>query len=836
MSRHSHQRRFSRLCSALVALISLATPTCVFAQGNPRTVMVNSNSTLTAPTNLFVVNSNLLNQAIPASTRYGAGNGLVLSGTNFHFGQSAAYTPGLIPFAAGTNTIGFGNLFWDSATSRMSIGLPVPGPAALSIAGDDGITGGLYIGSGSMGGGSNLQLWQSGADSYLTFGSVSGSSSTFYLGFPGVGATYFLRAKGSGILDLNGYVRPLLVGASKILRTDSSTNLAALTVGNGLSFDGTNLIINLAALDIPPLDAAKITTGTMATARLGSGTAASTNFLSGDQTYKQVADAQVSASAAIAKSKIATNGTWAVADIPSLSGTYLPLAGGSVTGPVTFQQTATFDGLANFTEPVTFTDTISSQTYIRLGGQTNRISDNGTAITFNGSPIGSGVNYWERTVAGADAWLSPSNLTDSVFIGPNSITSGANLAVGSGLSVGGVNHLVSGLGNSVIGKQNTVGGWANTVDGTNSVVFGEGNSVTGQRLFVIGNGVTVTGDDQFYSGYPMKSASYLSLNGKTNRISDSGAALTFNGMAVGAGTVTGSGTVNRLTKFLSASVITNSVLAEDGTNAWVTGTGAFTVPSGTTAQQPAGPTNGMMRYNTTTSRQEFYTGAAWRNHVRLDGDTMTGPLTNTSAVLTTPTITSPNTGGTWVNTAVLNGNITPVSSSSTDLGSTVQHIHDISLGNWLKLWNGSATNQAVWLGSGAATGILQVTDHTQTTFTRIAFGQLTAAFPAWTRTLAGFTLTGGDGVASSTNNLFIPGSLNVTNGGTLAGAFAFNTLPTVNGSPVLTNALGIYRDQSIEAGAMFAGPTAATVGTYTNTVNDTLSDSWTFADAATQSV
>lgn len=46
---------------------------------------------------------------------------------------------------------------------------------------------------------------------------------------------------------------------------------------------------------------------------------------------------------------------------------------------------------------------------------------------------------------------------------------------------------------------------------------------------------------------------------------------------------------------------------------------------------------------------------------------------------------------------------------------------------------------------------------------------------------------------------------------------------------------GIYRDQSIEAGAMFAGPTAATTGTYTNTVNDTLSDSWTFADAVTQS-
>jgi hypothetical protein len=43
--------------------------------------------------------------------------------------------------------------------------------------------------------------------------------------------------------------------------------------------------LTLAASDIPSLDANKITTGTMATARLGSGTANSTTFLRGDQTY-----------------------------------------------------------------------------------------------------------------------------------------------------------------------------------------------------------------------------------------------------------------------------------------------------------------------------------------------------------------------------------------------------------------------------------------------------------------------------------------------------------------------------------------------------------------------
>ena len=40
------------------------------------------------------------------------------------------------------------------------------------------------------------------------------------------------------------------------------------------------------------------------------------------------------------------------------------------------------------------------------------------------------------------------------------------------------------------------------------------------------------------------------------------------------------------------------------------GTGALTVPSGTTAEQPTGVA-GMIRYNTTTSKVEYHTGTAW---------------------------------------------------------------------------------------------------------------------------------------------------------------------------------------------------------------------------------
>ena len=40
-------------------------------------------------------------------------------------------------------------------------------------------------------------------------------------------------------------------------------------------------------------------------------------------------------------------------------------------------------------------------------------------------------------------------------------------------------------------------------------------------------------------------------------------------------------------------------------------TGAVILPIGTTAQRPASPVNGMLRYNTTLSRVEGYANNAW---------------------------------------------------------------------------------------------------------------------------------------------------------------------------------------------------------------------------------
>ena len=52
----------------------------------------------------------------------------------------------------------------------------------------------------------------------------------------------------------------------------------------------------------------------------------------------------------------------------------------------------------------------------------------------------------------------------------------------------------------------------------------------------------------------------------------------------------------------------NGVAATEFT---ASGTGANTMPAGTTAQRPSPPVAGMVRFNTDTDQQEEYNGTAW---------------------------------------------------------------------------------------------------------------------------------------------------------------------------------------------------------------------------------
>jgi hypothetical protein len=85
-------------------------------------------------------------------------------------------------------------------------------------------------------------------------------------------------------------------------------------------------------------------------------------------------------------------------------------------------------------------------------------------------------------------------------------------------------------------------------------------------------------------------------------------------------------TLDDLTDVVITSPTTDEVLKYDGTN-WVNATssagnasydtatastGYFDLPAGTTAQRPASPATGMVRYNTTLSSYEAYTGTTWK--------------------------------------------------------------------------------------------------------------------------------------------------------------------------------------------------------------------------------
>ena len=51
---------------------------------------------------------------------------------------------------------------------------------------------------------------------------------------------------------------------------------------------------------------------------------------------------------------------------------------------------------------------------------------------------------------------------------------------------------------------------------------------------------------------------------------------------------------------------TDSLTADASQNVILNGFGYLAVPSGTTAQRPSSPTNGMLRYNTTIPQLEIY--------------------------------------------------------------------------------------------------------------------------------------------------------------------------------------------------------------------------------------
>lgn len=77
--------------------------------------------------------------------------------------------------------------------------------------------------------------------------------------------------------------------------------------------------------------------------------------------------------------------------------------------------------------------------------------------------------------------------------------------------------------------------------------------------------------------------------------------------------ISGTGTTNFIPIFTASQEIGNSSVFESNEILDIDVTGAVVIPASTTANRPTSPQVGMIRYNTTTSKYETYSGSAWEN-------------------------------------------------------------------------------------------------------------------------------------------------------------------------------------------------------------------------------
>ena len=80
-------------------------------------------------------------------------------------------------------------------------------------------------------------------------------------------------------------------------------------------------------------------------------------------------------------------------------------------------------------------------------------------------------------------------------------------------------------------------------------------------------------------------------------------------------------------------LIGNDAVGSDqlAANLTLTGTDGVVLPSGTTAERPGSPANGVFRFNTTTDVMEYYDGNAWQSLGNSPGVTSISPTTETDA-------------------------------------------------------------------------------------------------------------------------------------------------------------------------------------------------------------
>ena len=301
--------------------------------------------------------------------------------------------------------------------------------------------------------------------------------------------------------------------------------------------------------------------------------------------------------------------------------------------------------------------------------------------------------------------------------------------------------------------------------GTGFQVKTSSTAITGRSIAVSGAGLAISNGDGI-AGNPT-----ITLDGQVANLANA----SFNGFMV----LTSAGAITSTTLVGTASQIgitnTNGVgnpVFSIANDAILPGTGAVTIPTGTTGQQPSSPVVGMMRYDTTAGAYYGYSAGAWRQFSLSGGVTQV----NTGTGLTGGPITGIGTIS-LANTTVTAGSY----GSSTQVGTfTVNAQGQLT----------SATNVNI---SATAIGAITAINGTANEIDATGVSTVTLSLPN-ALTFTGKTVTGGTFTGTTVTNATQSGGTinNTPIGATTPSTGAFTTLSasvsgTIGGDTITTN-------------------------------------------------
>jgi len=274
--------------------------------------------------------------------------------------------------------------------------------------------------------------------------------------------------------------------------------------------------------------------------------------------------------------------------VTSVTGTAPVVSSGGNTPAISMAAaTGSVNGYLTSTDWTTFNNK-GSGTVTSVGGTgtVNGISLSGTVTTSGNLTLGgtlSGVSLTTQvsgTLPIANGGTGETTRQAAIDALAGAVTSGQYLR-GNGTDV--VMSAIQAADVPTL-NQNTTG-TASNVTGTVAIGNGGTGQTTATAAFNALNPMTTTGDI-IYEASPTTAARLP--------IGTTGQVLTVSG---------------GIPAWAAASGSATPAAVSDQTN---TSTGYFDLPAGTTAQRPASPATGMIRYNTTNSQYEVYNGSSWK--------------------------------------------------------------------------------------------------------------------------------------------------------------------------------------------------------------------------------